>query len=525
MTYRVKHLKSGKYVRLTLLSPTIAGREQKQQVIDAFKAARSVQHPNLVRVGELADHEGIGYFVTEDFEGQTLRELLQEYKIAGRQFSLREAAQLAVQLLEGLTALHRAGLTLRSLRPEYVLVRVRYTGPRQTNFVCQVKLLGAGFWDLVSTAALTEDEFSRGEAQYLAPELKSFEPVVTERSDVYSAAVIFYEMLVGAAPVGTFQLPRQRRPDLPPHVDGLVEVALSTAPEDRYPTAADLAADIQRAVHEENLQPIERETSVHPAVWLLATVLVIAVAVILFSPKTDPHQIAIVADSELRLSASTQQPIPSKDEIQAILKPYENMMYVPAGAYITGRLQQELDAPQTEPRARLAELDAYLIDFFEYPNKVNAQPRMRVTHSQAEQLCEEQGKRLCNSEEWEKACRGPNNYIYSYGDTFDADFCGDGTEGLYPSGSKEQCTSGWNIYDMSGNFREWTSSAASRNPERRLVKGGQPQNPERGTRCAFSEDLGRGFRGDALSFRCCMDFDPNNPPAAPAAPSDTPADE
>ena len=100
-----------------------------------------------MKIGELGEHDGVAYVTYEDFEGGTLRELLQEYRINGKQFALKEAAQIVMQILEGLDALHKSGLVLRALRPEYVLVNVRYTGPRKQTFVAQTKVVGAGFWD------------------------------------------------------------------------------------------------------------------------------------------------------------------------------------------------------------------------------------------------------------------------------------------------------------------------------------------------------------------------------------------
>ena len=64
---------------------------------------------------------------------------------------------------------------LRALRPEYVLVSVRWTGPRQQTLVADTRVVGAGMWSLVATQTLAEDEFGRGQAQYLAPELKGFD--------------------------------------------------------------------------------------------------------------------------------------------------------------------------------------------------------------------------------------------------------------------------------------------------------------------------------------------------------------
>ena len=96
LTYRVKHLKSGKFVRLTLLRSSVAGGDQEEVWKDAFKEAKALQHANIPKKNLVP--EGTYYYTMEDFEGSTLRELLQEYKIAGKQFAMKEAAQILIQI-------------------------------------------------------------------------------------------------------------------------------------------------------------------------------------------------------------------------------------------------------------------------------------------------------------------------------------------------------------------------------------------------------------------------------------------
>ena len=244
VTYRVKALDSGSYVQLTVLNPQLPGGERAIQ--DAVERATALDHPHLCRVLGMGEHGGHTFFTFEDFEGTSLRDLLVEYRVNNKAFAVQEAAQICMQILEALTAMHQAGQVYRALRPEYVLVNVRRTGPRQQNLVAEAKIVAPVMWSLVPTQTLAEDEFSRGESQYLAPELKGFDPVPTAKVDVYSAGVILYELLVGQAPVGTFQLPKARRQDLPDHVNNVVELALAYAPEDRYPSPQDFIQDIQR---------------------------------------------------------------------------------------------------------------------------------------------------------------------------------------------------------------------------------------------------------------------------------------
>lgn len=520
VTYRVKHLKSGKYVRLLLLRPKIAGREQKDQILAAFKAAKEVDHPHLVKVGELGEHDGVAFFTYEDFEGTTLRELIQEYKIGGKQFAVKEAAQITTQVLEGLALAHDQTLIMRALRPEYVLVNVRYTGPRRQNFVAQSKVVGVAFWDLVPSAVIAEDEFTRGEAQYLAPELKSFDPTPSARSDVYSAGVIFYEMLVGSAPVGTFQLPRTRRPDLPEHLNNVVELALAQAPDDRYPTATDFINDIQRTFQDALLvEDTEKRPLITPVGWVLAVLLVVLVCIILFNSRTDPRLAAEAADSQVRKTVIETHTKPTPGEVMGILEKHpKNMVYVPPGPFVSGRLHIETAemARQSEPLANVVQMDAYLIDMFEFPNLQNGEPQYSVSYDDAEKACASVGKRLCTENEWEKACKGPRNHIYAYGDVFDPEFCGDGLEDVGRAGVRPGCKSGWGVFDMSGNFREWTRTPPSGKDSRRVVKGGLKGYPNKGTRCAMATDESTAFSDSSLSFRCCRDV--NAPPVPGSAP-------
>lgn len=527
-SYRVKHQKSGKFVRLTLLRPKTAGQAQKEQLLEIYKRVKDLQHAGLLKVGELGEHEGVAYLTFEDFEGRTLRELLSEYRAEGKRFETREAAQIVIQLLEALSYLHQAGFVHRALRPEYVLIQARHTGPRNRNFVARVKLMHVGLWDLIPAGTLAEDEFSRGEAQYLAPELKSFEPIASPACDIYSVGVIYYETLTGTPPVGTYQAPSSVRSDIPKFVNDMMELALANTGEDRYRSAADFLAAIQRTVQEEPLEDEAPRSMLGPALVLgIGVLFTAAVAFLLWRSMGSPEDVDMAdqaTDIQLRNQVAEQAHSPSQEEIQAILRNHPlDMNYVPAGPFISGRMHSDPEGLSSEPLAQIAEVKAFLIDRYEAPNVQGGSPATEIDYAAAGRLCTDQGKRLCTAIEWEKACKGPLNSIYAYetsvpADVYDPEFCGAGLEERgFPSGSKEKCKSGYGVFDLSGNFREWTSTEIPGKPTRRLVKGGIRQNPSRGGRCAMASDEFVQFLDSSMGVRCCRDVDA--PPAPPPAPA------
>ena len=191
----------------------------------------------------------------------------------------------------------------------------------------------------------------------------------------------------------------------------------------------------------------------------------------------------------------------------------KNMVYIPEGPYVAGRLHVETDnAFHSEPLAVKRRTKGYLIDVFEYPNLEGAKPEFGVTWHEAKALCEEQGKRLCTAEEWERACKGPRSQVYSYGDFYDPEHCGQGVEDPYPSGTRKLCRSEYGVFDLSGGFREWTSTPAR---SRVVVKGGLKSQPEKGNRCALIHDESSQLADQSIGFRCCRD--PEAPPVDPVA--------
>ncbi|GAB3650498.1 Stk1 family PASTA domain-containing Ser/Thr kinase [Glycomyces tarimensis] len=216
--------------------------------LDAFThEARTIarlSHPNIVAVFDQGIHDGLPYIVMEYVPGTTLRDLLNRR----RRLRIEEAAELGGQILDGLQAAHDAGLVHRDIKPENILLKNGGRGDR-------VKVVDFGLAEAV------HGENRRGgpllaTAAYVAPELVRGEPA-SPASDVYSTAILLYELLTGEVPFDgpdpaevaqrhlTEEVPSPRliAQDVP---DGLAQLVMLAASRDPSARPVDAGAFARR---------------------------------------------------------------------------------------------------------------------------------------------------------------------------------------------------------------------------------------------------------------------------------------
>ena len=98
------------------------------------------------------------------------------------------------------------------------------------------------------------------------------------------------------------------------------------------------------------------------------------------------------------------------------------------------------------------------MDRFEYPNIAGVYPKTNVSWTEANTLCQEHGKRLCDAQEWEQAC-APNAWQYPTGTTFIEQLCSVGLSSATKIGEHWACVSLSGAQDMVGSVWEWTSNS------------------------------------------------------------------
>jgi sulfatase-modifying factor enzyme 1 len=187
--------------------------------------------------------------------------------------------------------------------------------------------------------------------------------------------------------------------------------------------------------------------------------------------------------------------------------PRQGMMFIPSGALVVGTPAEVYPrlADEEVPGEQVI-VPSFYVDVFPYPNEEGAIPLTNVTRDDAQKLCAERGKRLCGELEWERACKGPDNHTYEYGDRYRADACGTGTAPLLrPSGLRVGCRSDFGVRDLHGAAFEWTASPFRRGTlgDTVAVRGGNGSAGEVVGRCANAVARPADVSAASIGFRCC----------------------
>ncbi len=183
------------------------------------------------------------------------------------------------------------------------------------------------------------------------------------------------------------------------------------------------------------------------------------------------------------------------------------MVFIPTGALVVGTPKDAYPrlADEEVPGEQLI-VRSFYIDVFPYPNEEGAIPLTSVSKDEATKLCAERSKRLCSELEWERACKGPDNHLYEYGDHYRPEPCSTGTQPLMrPSGIHVGCRSDFGVRDLHGGVWEWTQSPFGRGTARGLtsVRGGNAPAGELVGRCANTIGRPPDLRSASIGFRCC----------------------
>jgi serine/threonine protein kinase len=248
-------------VALKILLPQFA---RDANFVDRFRreaqAAARINHPNIVGIYDSGSDDETPFIVMEFIEGRTLADFMS----GGGRFTAVHAVEVTEKICDALAFAHAAGVIHRDIKPANVMVTRKG----------EVKVMDFGIARIVAgpqTAPQTSAVL--GTAAYISPEQAQGQPV-DGRSDIYSLGSVLYEMLTGKPPftgdspvaVAYKQvneaptLPSRSNADVSPLLDAVLMRALAKNPANRYQTAEEFRADLERArlgqdVHATPLMP------------------------------------------------------------------------------------------------------------------------------------------------------------------------------------------------------------------------------------------------------------------------------
>jgi len=218
--------------------------ELKKRFKREAQAAAALNHPNIITIHEVAEHQARPFIAMEYVEGESLKDLT-----GRKELSIGEVLDVALQISDGLSVAHQAGIVHRDIKPQNILMgkdgRVR---------ICDFGLAKAR-----RDVTLTQAGSTLGTVAYMSPEQAEGKEV-DQRSDIFSFGVVLYEMIAGQLPfkgehdaalihsiVSDSPEPLARyKTDVPEGLQRIVDKALAKDKKERYQHADDLLADLKR---------------------------------------------------------------------------------------------------------------------------------------------------------------------------------------------------------------------------------------------------------------------------------------
>ena len=242
--YKAQDRELDRPVALKLIRPEMAS---SSSMLARFKQelllSRQVTHKNVIRIYDLGDADGMKFITMEFVEGQDLRALIQEK----RKFSPEESVEIMQQVCQALEAAHNVGVIHRDLKPQNVM--------RESTG--RILVMDFGLARTLEGDGMTQTGALVGTMEYMSPE-QALGKELDQRSDLFSAGLIFYELLTGKTPfradsaLASLIKRTQERAipvsdhdqSIPAALSGMVSKCLERDPTLRYQNAAELLRDL-----------------------------------------------------------------------------------------------------------------------------------------------------------------------------------------------------------------------------------------------------------------------------------------
>lgn len=283
--YKAYHAKLDRYVALKVLHPAFL--EDENFLARFQREARlvaKIEHPNIVPIYDFAEHEGQPYLVMKFVEGETLKAYLNRGRL-----SVEQIWDVVEAVGAGLGYAHEQGILHRDIKPSNVIVADDG----------QMYLADFGLARIAEMGESTlSGDMIMGTPQYISPEQAMGAKDLDDGTDIYSFAVILYEMVVGQVPFSAdtpfsiihdhiyspLPLPKTVNPSVPDEVERVLLKALAKERGDRHESVGDLVKAFRDAWDQADVDMAE-VTMTKPITEVATRIAAVAPAVTAPDPK------------------------------------------------------------------------------------------------------------------------------------------------------------------------------------------------------------------------------------------------
>jgi Tol biopolymer transport system component/predicted Ser/Thr protein kinase len=252
VVYRATDTRLGRSVAIKFLSVSIPDEAVKRRFEQEAKTASALNHPHLVTVYDVGEHDGRQYIVSELVDGGSLA----DWAAAARKRNWRQSVELLAGVADGIASAHAAGVLHRDIKPGNVLIGSNGYAKLGDFGLAKLVRKDTNPAEVLKSSGDTREGVVVGTVAYMSPEQASGQPL-DARSDVFSFGIVLYELLAGRSPFEAsnelemlkkimYATPEPLPDGTPDLLRMAVDKALEKDPRDRYQTMQDMAADLRR---------------------------------------------------------------------------------------------------------------------------------------------------------------------------------------------------------------------------------------------------------------------------------------
>lgn len=246
--YKAFNESTGDVVAIKILKHELGKHEKFMQCLkEEMSIVKKLQHPNIVKVMEVAKDKDKRFLVLEYVDGKNLKEIFEE----NPKLPISQCIEIMMQISLALDYSAENGVLHKSIKPQSIMIS-------NSNWV---KLTGFGVSKALATAWLTLTGSSNAQVEYMSPEQAEGEDS-DQRSDIYSFGILAYQMLTGEVPfkreksasilsvamkhINDIPVPlSQKNPEIPDWLEKVVLKCLEKKPTNRYQRGKDVFEDLK----------------------------------------------------------------------------------------------------------------------------------------------------------------------------------------------------------------------------------------------------------------------------------------